>query len=146
MNSIITSQKGNKMTQQDIKKTESQDIEKIEPQFLLDSGLLFAINHQILHPLGLALEVYCTDKENDLFLITEGKDKNPMKVKMGKVALGQIWDYRDNEEGMTFEEKTFEEGIKKYNEFMNNFGTEKIRTRLEKLGFILQPNPQTKNK
>lgn len=114
---------------------------RIEPQFLLDSGLLFAINYQILHPLGLALEVYIADEENDLYLITEGKDKDPLKVKMGKVALGQIWDYREDEEGMTFEEKTYIEGKKKYNEFMNSFGTKRIRDRLEKLGFILQPDP-----
>lgn len=121
------------------------EIKKIEPQFLLDSGLLFAINHQILHPLGLALEMYTADEGNELFLISKGDSKEPLKVKMGQTAMGQLWDCREDDEGMTYEEKTFEDGAKKYNEFMDNFGTEKIKTRIETLGYILQPDPKIQN-
>ena len=119
-----------------------QKIKRVNPQFLLDNGLLFAINHQILHPLGLAFEVYVADEGNSLFLISEGEDKDPLRVEMGKVAFGKVWDYREDDEGMLFEDKTFVDGMKKFNEFMDNFGTEKLKLRQETLGYILQPDPK----
>lgn len=47
-------------------------------------GLLHEVNRQILHPLGLALEIVEDDET-------------------GKVSFGQVWDYREDPEGISFE-------------------------------------------
>jgi hypothetical protein len=105
-----------------------EDVEKIPAgQFLLDSGLLFEINRKVLHPFGLALEVI-VDPDQE---IVEGGDAT-------YVLGSSLWDYRDDEEGMVFGEKTFKEGIAKLENFMKEFGFERLKTRNQSLGFIVQ--------
>lgn len=88
-------------------------------KFLFDNGLLFAINHQILHPLGLAMEII--------------KDDN------GNIVFGGVWDYREDPEAMLFEDETLIHGTEKLNKFMDDFGNQKLQERMDTLGFIHQP-------
>jgi len=93
-------------------------------QFLLDSGLLFILNHQILHPFGLAMEIKFNDD--------------------GTKTLGGIWDYRKEKEGLLFDDETMEIGMAKYIKFLEEFGYKKLEERNEVLGFVHQPMPETK--
>lgn len=90
------------------------------PKELLDSGLLFEINRRVLHPLGLALAVEVTTE--------------------GEVALSnEIWDNRDDPEGIAFAPETFLEGEAKYNLYMSNKKTaDAISSRKKTLGYIVQ--------
>jgi hypothetical protein len=88
-------------------------------RFLVNSGLLFEINRQVLHPLGLALEV------------VEDEDS-------GIYSMGGIWDYRDDPEGILFAPKTFKDGLKKLNAYMDSGGRDKIARRKELLGYVVQ--------
>lgn len=88
-------------------------------KFLYESGLLFEINRTVLHPFGLALEVN-VDNET------------------GEVTLGDLWDYRDDPEGMLYGEGQIRVGMEKYTKFMEEFGDEKINERLKYVGFVIQ--------
>ena len=93
-------------------------------QFLLDSGLLYSINLTLLHPLGMAMEIKFNDD--------------------GTKEFGGIWDYRDDPEGLLFEDDTMEEGMEKFSKFMDEFGNQKLQERQDKLGFIIQDMPAPK--
>jgi hypothetical protein len=142
------------------------EIKKVDAQFLLDSGLLFRMNQVILHPFGLALEtiVYNNDEEhqkeleaikdaselvNETMFDEEGQARNEWsivlelldelyEIKKNKARFGGVWDYREDPEGMLFEDKTFDEGFAKFQKFMDEFGRKKIRERFEKTGCVVQ--------
>lgn len=86
-------------------------------KFLVDSGLLFAINMEILHPLGLALEV---------------------NTETGEVS--SVWDCRDVvKEGIVFSSETFEEGKNKLATFLKEINAnDRIEARKARLGYIFQ--------
>ena len=90
-------------------------------QFMLENGLLFEINRQILHPLGLALEIDVNDD--------------------GKIDFGDMWDCRDEVEGILFTPDSFITGQEKYAKYMEEHGSENINKRKEKVGFIIQEKP-----
>ena len=101
-------------------KTEmSEEIKTTDMTFIKDSGLLFEINRRVLHPFGLAISV----RED---------------VLTDEWVVANVWDYRDDEEGMIFEEETFQHGLDKLNKFMENIGNEKLRKRKELLGYVIQ--------
>ena len=87
-------------------------------EFLLDSGLLFEINRKILHPLGLALETVVHED--------------------GTVEFGQIWDARDDPEGMLYADDCYASGLKKLKAYLKEQGNEALKSRMEKLGFLVQ--------
>lgn len=90
------------------------------PRDLMDSGLLFAINRQVLHPLGLALSVIA-DKET------------------GRVyGFGPIQDSRDYPEGIIFGADDFADGMAKLERYMNKRGLPARVHRLNALGFVVQ--------
>lgn len=60
-------------------------VKRIDIKEFREIGYLQELNRRFLHPLGLALEVV-VDNET------------------GKETLGGIWDYRDDPEGMIFDE------------------------------------------
>lgn len=91
--------------------------------FLLDSGLLFEINRQVLHPFGLALGV----------MPSEGTDK--------EVGEFTIWDERQDPEGIAFSPTSFVRGVEKLNTFLEDFGIEKMAQRHTELDFIVQEHP-----
>lgn len=84
----------------------------------LDSGLLFQVNKEVLHPLGLAMEVTVEDD--------------------GSARLSGIWDCRDDPEGMEYASSTFEHGATKYRKYMADQGDAAIDSRLKALGFVVQ--------
>ena len=91
--------------------------------FLLDTGLLFEINRQILHPFGLALGV----------MPSEGTNK--------EVGEFTIWDEREDPEGIVFSPDSFVRGVEKLNKFLEDFGIEKMSQRGAELDFISQEYP-----
>jgi len=90
------------------------------PAFLADTGLLFEINRMVLHPLGLALEVIVNDE-------TDRPER-----------FGGLWDYRHEPEGIRFAAEAFADGLKKFNAFMGEFGTNKHLERERVLGYLIQ--------
>lgn len=99
---------------------QAEDIKYLQnpEKFLIESGLLFEINRRVLHPLGLALQINIDDAGNYFF--------------------GGIRDYRDDPEGVMYDETTFQAGLEKLNKFMEKFGDSKLKERYERFGFIVQ--------
>lgn len=86
----------------------------VDGQFLVDSGLLYMINREILHPIGLALSV-TTD---------------------GKLLIKAML---DKPEEMIFKKEMVIKGYAKFKQFMLSFGNQQIEKRQEKLGWGTQP-------
>lgn len=86
--------------------------------FLRDAGLLFEINRKILHPLGLALEIVINDD--------------------GTEAFGEIWDSRDDPEGIIYADDCYESGLKKFKVYMKERGNTALKSRMENLGYLVQ--------
>ena len=76
-------------------------------------GIIHEINRQLLHPMGLALEISIDDDGNE--------------------SLGGIWDYREDPEGIYFGELDTE----KMQRFSEEF-ERRIEKRKELLGFGIQ--------
>lgn len=91
---------------------------KKSAQFLIENGLLFEINRKILHPLGLALEIEINDD--------------------GKIDFGDLWDCREDPEGILFTSDAFEVGKEKYAKYLEEKGDSNLKSRIEKLGFTIQ--------
>jgi hypothetical protein len=98
-----------------------EELKRIEnpAEFLMTTGLLFEINRRVLHPLGLALEISLDDET-------------------GESRIGGIWDYREDPEGITFEKKTFEHGLKKWEQYRDTGADRKIAERKALLGYVVQ--------
>lgn len=90
-------------------------------KFLHDTGLLFEINRQVLHPLGLALAIRTRID--------------------GKIAFGEILDCRHDPEGFIFDEDTLKEGSQKHQAYMDEHGGKALVSRVTWLGFTIQPLP-----
>ena len=105
---------------EDKKGTDDDGIKRLENpgQYLLDTGILFEINRQILHPLGLAMEV--------------------VQKKDGTWVLGGIWDYREDGEGMLYSDNMFQRGLNKWVSFFETEGRKKHMARYKELGYIIQ--------
>lgn len=90
-------------------------------KFLDESGLMFFINQQVLHPMGMALAV------------NEGDH--------GEYRMEKI--YRtDDPEGYVFGKETFEEGDAKLQKFLQSIDYHARLTRREmKLGYYIQTEP-----
>lgn len=92
---------------------------KKSAEFLLETGLLFEINRQVLHPLGLALEIKINEEN-------------------GKIDFGDILDCREDLEGIIFDPETFVEGKERYEKYLEAYGNTNLNFRLSKLGFKAQ--------
>lgn len=92
--------------------------------FLIETGLLFQINRDILHPVGLALEAI--------------EDEN------GDFVLKNLWDLREDPEGVVYSQATFESAQLKLNDFYESFGNAKIKEREEVLGYVYQGQHQVR--
>lgn len=98
-------------------KTVDPNLEVIK--FLHESGLLFKINQQILHPHGLELTAN---------IGPDGSCKgwNPVR------------DFRNDAKGVTFKRPEFVEGRKRFLEYMTQIGSDKLKDRLIALGYVTQ--------
>jgi hypothetical protein len=92
-------------------------------KFLRESGLLFEINRQMLHPFGLALAV--------------APSEDP-ETEVGEIML---WDSRDEKEGVVYGPDTFISGLEKVSQFMESYGVNKLEERREELGYVIQETP-----
>ena len=72
----------------------TEEIKKMDIKEFREKGFLQEVNRQFFHPLGLALEI----------IIDED----------GNYALGGIWDYREDPEGMFFSNNVISEDKIKY--------------------------------
>ena len=86
-------------------------------QFLLDSGLLFVINREVLHPLGLALIA--------------------KKDEQGKVGLA-VKDGREKPEELLFANPVRDACQLKLRQFMKAFGHTQMHKRRKALGWACQ--------
>lgn len=98
-------------------------IMKNPAQYLLETGLLFEINRQVLHPYGLALGLNANDPE-------------------GEKGTFVILDERDDKEGFVFSPELFVSGVQKTNKFIEEFGAKKLVERNEELGYVVQDTPE----
>jgi hypothetical protein len=100
---------------------DGKDISKIPIKEFREKGYLQELNRQFLHPLGLALEVI-VDEET------------------GKEKLGGIWDYRNDPEGILYNDKILnnEDNFNRAKKIQEEF-RKKIQYRKEKYGFHIQP-------
>jgi len=83
---------------------------------LVDSGLLWAINRSVLHPLGLALAVNMEGEDLLSFDLLETKDPS----------------------GMIFDAEAMAEGVAKHRSFMKHTGNDRVRARRSSLGYAVQ--------
>lgn len=90
-------------------------------RFMVDSGLIFEINRQVLHPLGLAIVVN-VHEENNKWLAIEGLYKVDSEDK----------------EGFLFDEETFNVGYEKYRRYLLKSGQKMLDSRNNILGYIIQ--------
>lgn len=92
------------------------DIKRMDIAEFVDEGYLQELNRRFLHPHGLALEVVL---ENDV-----------------PVALGGVWDYRDDPEGIVFADS-----VNTSEKAARVFQLERARMdeRQRRLGYWVQP-------
>lgn len=98
-------------------------VKPIPLRTLLDEGLLFEINRQVLHPFGFALAMEWDDK---------GAEGEP-----DRVVLLQT----DDRDGMTFSTDAFLEGEEKLRAFLEKDGSSRLSARRMFLGFVHQVDP-----
>ncbi|MDT8340059.1 MAG: hypothetical protein RQ751_00985 [Longimicrobiales bacterium] len=97
-------------------------LKKIENpvEFLTENGVLFEVNRQVLHPLGLELQIHL-DPE-------------------GNVTGIELLDNRDNPEPIFFSPEAFLEGREKYQRYLREAGRRNIQKRRQ-LGVVIQTGP-----
>ena len=97
-----------------------EEIKRIDVAEFRKRGYLQEMNRQFLHPLGMAIEVIVDDDGNERF--------------------GGVWDYRDDEEGMSYGDLGVDDAIK--GRMVEVEMKEKAATRLKLLGYVIQPLPE----
>lgn len=98
------------------------DIKKMPIEQFLALGYLQELNRRFLHPLGLALE---------LTVVNDGAGDMTRSV-------ASIWDYRDDPEGIIFDEEILDALKAK---FIYDESAKKTWKRFQTLGYIIQPVP-----
>lgn len=88
--------------------------------FLKDQGILFEINRQVLHPLGLELALVCD----------EG----------GELVRLELFDNRDRPGSIHFTTEAFQEGRHKYEQYMSEHGRRNVQKRRQ-IGMVIQTGP-----
>jgi hypothetical protein len=119
--------------QQKVKQTPAKTVKAKDPEtettetdpnlaairFLHESGLLFKINQEILHPHGLGLEADISD---------EGACS----------GWKPMTDKRDDPVGVLFVRADFKAQRSRFLEYMRTEGADKLKERNSKLGFVVQ--------
>jgi hypothetical protein len=95
----------------------SDEIKRIPIKEFRELGFIQEINRRLLHPCGLALEVIL-DKET------------------GKETLGGVWDYREDPDGISYQN-----GVLSLDKYMSveNLFLSKTDYRRNNLGYVVQP-------
>lgn len=93
--------------------------------FLNKSGLLFEINREVLHPMGLALAIKCDVDE-------QGNEIPDTAEFLGITET-------DNKTGFVFDSESWEHGLVKINQFLEERDMlHRDDARMERYGFIIQ--------
>jgi len=96
------------------------DIKRMSVKKFRKLGYLQELNRRFLHPLGLALEVFIDDNGNEYF--------------------GQVWDYRDDPEGLCFDKSIISDpDIKKRANKISLEMDKRMQKRFYHLGYWIQP-------
>jgi hypothetical protein len=85
---------------------------------LLENGLIFEINRQILHPLGFSLTYKPSTSSDD--------------------PDGLVLLQTDDREGCLYPESNFMDGASKFSIYMKNIGEKKLAARMKILGYLRQ--------
>lgn len=97
------------------------DIKTMNLDEFVKLGLLQEVNRRFFHPMGLALSVVS-------------------EMDRSKCVFGDIWDYRDDPEGIIFgDEVSRDEEFKQKAETIDKMLEEKRATREKNLGWHIQP-------
>lgn len=91
------------------------EVHRIDIKEFRAEGFLQEVNRQFFHPLGLALEVVVDDET-------------------GTESLGGIWDYRDDPEGIRYDEVDVQKTEK-----IEALQQRKAGIRYAALGYVIQP-------
>ena len=102
---------------------DDNDIKRMDLTEFRDGGFLQEVNRQFFHPLGLALEV----------VIVAGEAPHSRVLK-----LNGIWDYRNDPDGLLFDDLTSDEALAKANN-VRKIRAFKALSRLNSHGFVIQP-------
>ncbi len=86
---------------------------------LVDEGLLFEINRQVLHPLGLALT-----------MVWNGEDSGEPDAVVLKTT--------SDAEGFLFSAEAFADGAGKFRDFMSRYGESRLKGRTAAIGLVRQ--------
>ena len=89
-------------------------------QFLRDNGILFEINRQVLHPLGLELHFELNEE--------------------GRITAIDLLDNRAIPEPIFFPPEAFNEGRAKYEDYLAEHGRRNIQKRRQ-IGVVIQTGP-----
>lgn len=89
-------------------------------EFMRNNGILFEMNRQVLHPLGLELHIHL--------------DEN------GKVTGIDLLDNRENTDPIFFSPEAYAEGREKYETYLKEHGRRNIQKRRQ-LGMVIQTGP-----
>jgi len=90
-------------------------------------GFLQEANRQFFHPLGLALSVNLNEITGD------------------EIEIGDIWDSREDPEGIIFDNLDGPENKTKAN-YVKKLATMKAKARMKMLGYVIQPIGKTKKR
>ena len=123
-------------------------IQRMDIEAFRDQGYLHEVNRQLLHPMGLALEVSGGWTKDDLKEALEergyqyGQDAldnawaTITLFGLDRPFISSVWDYRDDPEGMRFGDDTL--SPEKAANFAKLWG-EREEERREALGYMVQP-------
>ena len=89
-------------------------------EFLVDNGILFEMNRQVLHPLGLELHFRLDDE--------------------GRVTAIDLLDNRRGEQPISFPPEAFAAGRARYEAYLGEHGRRNMQKR-RKLGMVIQTGP-----
>ncbi|MEQ9569905.1 MAG: hypothetical protein RLN75_06915 [Longimicrobiales bacterium] len=89
-------------------------------QFLVNNGVLFEMNRQVLHPLGLELHFRLDDD--------------------GRITAIDLLDNRDSPLPISFSPDAFHDGRGKYETYLNEHGRRNMQKRRQ-VGMVIQTGP-----
>jgi hypothetical protein len=89
-------------------------------QFLRDNGILFEINRQVLHPLGLELHFTLNDE--------------------GRLTAIDLHDNRESLHPISFTPEAFQAGRSDYEVYLNEHGRRNMQKRRQ-VGMVIQTGP-----
>lgn len=117
------------------------EIKRIDIKEFRKEGFLLEANRQFFHPLGLALEILVDiDRYGAFWYYLKRAFKSLFGRGFPKEYLGGVWDYRDDPEGVLYDDnivgnKDVFEKSEKVRVLLE--GKEKVRR--EKFGYLIQP-------